>query len=204
VIGIPLAYSAWIGIGPVVERFNALRHGGFSDEVRIPIWRDSIEIIREYPLLGTGLGTYRWASLHYQTSGLRLIYEHAHNDYLEFASEIGLPATLFFFGSLWILAAKLMIAGASSRSVDAVVAAGCAGALSSLLIHSAVDFNFQIPANAFVFAWISGTAAGIISRGIGGSSSDRRRMFLEDAQLTMIDEGCPRQAIGVSVKSASS
>lgn len=90
-------------------------------------------------------------------------YEHAHNDYLEFAADIGVPAALLLFGSLWLLTFKLIRrALILERTDDRILATGCAGAMLALLLHSLTDFNLQIPANAFIFAWIAGTAAGIV------------------------------------------
>ena len=129
------------------------------------IWRDNLKVIRDYPLLGTGLGTYRWISAHYQSYMLWGIFEHAHSDYMEYASEIGIPATLLLFGSLWVLALKVARRVLTlDRTKDKVLAAGCAGALVSLLTHTITDFNFQIPANAFIFAWIVGTAAALVRK----------------------------------------
>jgi putative inorganic carbon (HCO3(-)) transporter len=162
VLAIPVGYSFWIGLNPVVERFEVLEKRGAFEEDRLPIWRDSIVLIRDYPLLGTGFGTYRWASAHYQTHMFWAIYEHAHNDYLEFAAEIGIPATVLLFGSFWVLAVKVARrAFLLERTKDRVLAAGCAGAMVALLIHEITDFNLQIPANAYIFAWIAGTAAAL-------------------------------------------
>lgn len=165
VLALPLAYSIWIGLNPVIARFEGLRRSGFLAEERIPIWRDTAALIRDHPWLGTGMGTYPWASLHYQTYGLDRRYEHAHNDYLEFAADMGIPASLLLFGGLWILTGKV-----ARKSIffehtrDRILGAGCAGALAALLAHGFTDFNLQIPANAFIFAWIAGTAAALVRK----------------------------------------
>ncbi len=160
VLTLPAAYAVWIGLSPVWERFEVLEQG---QDPRLAIWRDTLALIRDYPWWGTGLGTYYWASIRYQTALMNFRYEHAHNDYLEFAAEIGIPVATLLFGSLWVLVARgTRRAVALARTADRVLAAGCSGALASLLIHALTDFNFQIPANAFVFAWIAGTTAGLI------------------------------------------
>jgi len=163
---LPVAYSVWIGLNPVIERYEVLKlPGALEQDMRLPIWHDTLTLIRDYPLLGTGLGTYPWASEHYQTSNLKMIYGHAHNDYLELAADIGIPAAVLLFGGLWVLAVKVARkARFLEHTGDQVLAAGCAGAMVSLLTHAITDFNFQIPANAFIFAWIVGTAAALIRR----------------------------------------
>lgn len=163
VTAIPLAFAAWIGVGPILQRFESMATPGSLESDRLQIWRDTVALIRDYPLVGTGLGTYRWASLHYQTDKLNTFYERAHNDYLEYAADIGIPAALLLFGSLWVLVAQVARrALALERSRDRILAAGCAGAMASLLLHSITEFNLQMPANAFLFAWIAGTAAGLV------------------------------------------
>ena len=79
--------------------------------------------------------------------------DYAHNDYLQFAAELGIPAALVLFAALWVLVARTarhtLVA---ARTRDQILAAGCAGALVPLLVYSMAEFNFQIPANAFVYA----------------------------------------------------
>jgi len=162
-LALPAAYAIWIGLAPVAEHFELLGRPGSLEQERLPIWRDTLALIRDYPLLGTGLGTYRWSSLHYQSHLLNYIYDHAHNDYLEFAADIGIPAALLLFGSLWLVALKVARrALILERTQDRVLAAGCAGAMAAFLTHSLADFNLQIPANALIFAWIAGTAVALI------------------------------------------
>ena len=155
-------YASWIGLDPVFSRFQVLEQAGALEQDRLPIWRDTIAVIRDYPWFGTGLGTFTWSSLHYQTHLLNLRYVHAHNDYLEFAADIGIPLALLLFAGLWTLVAKIAKKAVQfERTHQRVVAAGCAGALAALLIHGLADFNLQIPANAYLFSWIAGTAAAL-------------------------------------------
>ena len=162
ILVLPVGYSFWIGVNPVVERFEAVEMPGGLQRERLGVWPHTMNLIRDYPLWGTGLGTYRWANPHYQTYMLWGVFEHAHNDYLEFAADIGIPATVLLFGGFWVLAVKVARRAFSlDRTKDRILAAGCAGAMVALLIHEITDFNLQIPANAFIFAWIAGTAAAL-------------------------------------------
>ena len=164
IFSIPIVYSVWVGLDPVLERFEILERPEALEASRLGVWRDTVTLIRDYPVLGTGLGTYGWASQHYQTTGFPLVRGHAHNDYLEFAAEIGIPGALLLFGSLWVLQIRVaQRALASKRVQEKIVAAGCAGAMAAILIHGITDFNLQIPANAFFFSWIAGTAAFLVS-----------------------------------------
>ena len=162
ILSVPVAYSVWIGLNPVIERFEDLGRPGPLEEDRLPVWQDTVALVRDYPAAGTGLGTYRWANQHYQTSRFSGVYEHAHSDYLEFAAEIGIPGAALLFGSLWVLVIRVAQRTlVLERAREKILAAGCAGAMAAILLHSVTDFNLQIPANAFIFSWIAGTAAAL-------------------------------------------
>ena len=123
-----------------------------SVEQRSMAARVATQIVGDFPLLGTGGGTFQLAFPHYRSAQVFGFYDHAHNDYVEFASEVGLLGFLLLammvVYSAWC-SVKLLL-----RSHDQL-ARGMAFAslmgLTSLLIHGAVDFNFQNPANAMLF-----------------------------------------------------
>jgi len=162
---IPACYAFWVGLEAVTSRFEMLGHAGAMEQDRLPIWRDSLRTIGDFKWTGTGLGTYNWTALHYQTALLSNRYEHAHSDYLEFATEIGVPAALLLFGGLWVLIVRAgRTAVVAGHRENCVLAAGCAGALFAVLLHAITDFNLQIPANALLFCWVAGTAAGVTRR----------------------------------------
>lgn len=117
----------------------------------------AMQIVRHFPWLGTGGGTFHLAFPHYRPAEVQGYYDHTHNDFVEFASEVGL---------LGLLLLALMVAHSVSRSVKLLassrdqLARGMAFAslmgITSLLIHAAVDFNLQIPANAMLFLILLG------------------------------------------------
>lgn len=123
-----------------------------SLEQRSMAARHATQIVRDFPWLGTGGGTFHLAFPSYTPPEVRGFYDHAHNDYVEFASEVGLPGVLLLamlvLHSAWHSVLLLM------RSHDQL-ARGMAFAslmgVTSLLIHATVDFNFQNPANAMLF-----------------------------------------------------
>jgi putative inorganic carbon (HCO3(-)) transporter len=163
VVGLAGSYCVWIGIDPVVGRFMLLAGPGGFEEGRGSIWRDTAPLIRDYPLVGTGLGTYASAVIHYQTADFGVLYVHAHNDYLEFAADGGVPFAVLLFGGLWALALKLALrVPLLARREERGDAAALVGAMCAMLIHSLAEFNLQIPANAFIFSAISGSAAGML------------------------------------------
>jgi O-antigen ligase len=128
-------------------------------ENRLTVSRDALVELRDYPQLGTGLGSFNAVFPQYQTFSTDLGWDHAHNDYVEALTETGVV------GGLIILSALLLFGWFAFRNlpermenlqgwIQLGAALGCCG----LLIHSLVDFNLHIPANAAWFAVCAGLA----------------------------------------------
>ena len=57
---------------------------------------------------------------------------------------------------------RVMRTAAEAESSQArYVALACCGSLTAILLHSLVDFNLYVPANAMVVAWVLGLAEGV-------------------------------------------
>ena len=151
-----LGLIVWIGSDPVMSRFETLgQEYNLSGQNRISIWRDTLGLIRHHPLLGTGLGSYSVVYPSVQTVFLTLLVEHAHCDYLEVASELGLPGAVLLFGSIfWVMAQAVRQYQIVQDRLDNAVILGCIGSIAAILVHSLADFNLYIPANALVFTII--------------------------------------------------
>lgn len=148
--------AVWLGGGSIVERFQGIGQEYAGDYSRVSIWRDTLTLIRHRPWLGTGLGTFPIAYTAVQTTFLGEFVNHAHNDYLELASDLGIPAAFGLIASfVWLLARAIQVFRATKEH-DRFVALGCAGSIVAILLHSLVDFNLYIPANCLVFATILG------------------------------------------------
>jgi len=155
-----VATAAWVGVGPVVERFEQLPQNeplANATEGRMALWKNSAELIRAHPWTGVGLGCFQYAFTRVQRVGLAYVADHAHNDYLELAAELGLPcAALLFAMIFWLAFRTLQAALRAASTLARSLALGSLGAAAALLAHSVADFNLYIPANALVFAVILG------------------------------------------------
>lgn len=153
-----MGYGLWIGLNPVLARFEQLGNADFlQTEGRIRIWKSTLHLVRDHPVAGTGLGTYGIAFRHYQTNFVKKYVDHAHNDYLEFASETGLPGLALLFLPIFYLLIRMVVSFLDdSHRYRRSILLGCIGSTVALLIHSVTDFNLQIPANALVFAVVLG------------------------------------------------
>lgn len=144
-----LASVVWLDTGNFVEKVQV---AGLESN-RADLRDISFQMVLDNPIVGTGVGTYRWAFPVYKDERFGSgFYEHAHNDYLEILGEQGLLGFTLIFSAITL--ALYRIARACIRRRDPLIRgalfAGLAGCLS-ILIHGLVDFNLQIPANACYF-----------------------------------------------------
>jgi O-antigen ligase/tetratricopeptide (TPR) repeat protein len=148
----------WLGATPVVERILSFKaeiasryFGG-----RLPIWQGTLSIIRDYPIFGTGLGTFNYIFPKYQPLAIiNKHYTYAHSDILELLSEAGIVGfALFMVCGLWSVV--YLFKHFYRRHDPWVVGMSLCGfgSLASIFIHSFTDFNLHIPANAVLLAVI--------------------------------------------------
>lgn len=156
--GVVVIYGTWIGLGPVLARFEKMSDPAYLTlEGRFAIWSDAVRLIRDFPLFGSGLGTFEIVYRQYQTTLVENSVDHAHNDYLEFAANTGLIGTAVLFIPIFYLLVRMIFAFLEDRhGYRRSVTLGCIGGTLAILLHSLADFNLQIPANALVFAVILG------------------------------------------------
>ncbi len=160
--------------GALVERFSAFASDDVS-EGRLPIWKDTLQMIRAYPLFGVGMGNFYPGLLRYQTAGLGFAWTAAHNDYLQFLSELGvvgfvLPAVAV--GGAFAMAARAAITGSDREARQ--IGLACACGLSAFLIHSLSDFNAYVLSNAVVVSWIGGLSSTLSTSANGRSAEPSR------------------------------
>jgi putative inorganic carbon (HCO3(-)) transporter len=155
--------ALWIGPGPIVSRFQTVNEEySLGGQSRISMWGDALPLIKHHPWLGTGFGTFPIAYTSSQTAFLSQFVNHAHNDYLEVAADLGIPATAILFVSiLFILGRAIRSFLSGERDFERAVALGCAGSIVAILLHSFADFNLYIPANALLLATILGLAVSV-------------------------------------------
>ena len=160
VIGLILAGALWIGIDSVALRYSELTGDeALLREGRIVVFADTIRMIQANPL-GIGIGRYRDVFRQYQTYKPQLLFDHAHNDYLETIAEWGLPIAIAFWVSLFSLLYRSVRAFLKVPSVEQRgTLLACIGAILSILVHSLTDFNLQIPSNAMLFFTFVGIAS---------------------------------------------
>ena len=147
-------------MSPVLNYFEGQVSSGIgsdSKDFRPQTWKDTITMIDDRPLLGSGPGTYNYVFQKYRKSfkGERIITGHPHNEYLEIISDYGLVGFLLF-SSAWIYFLFSLIK--SSIYHDKIKYKYMSFAAISMMIgtmvHSFFDFQMHIYPNSLTFCFL--------------------------------------------------
>jgi O-antigen ligase len=126
-------------------------------DFRVKLWKSTLKAIAERPVSGYGLGSFAWEMRPFRQKGFEFAFDYAHNDWLQFPMELGIP--LFLGGCIFL---GLLLIRATKRLVGVNLYAfrfeelGLLGGVLSLMIHSLVDFNLHIYGNAVLFVLFLG------------------------------------------------
>jgi O-antigen ligase len=149
---VALALVAWVGAGKAIERFSSLNSHDVSFGRRVSMFRGAAHIFLDHPIKGSGLGTLVAVYPRYETAYDGRLVDHVHDDYIETLAETGWLGGLCGLWFLWLLVREARKGlGAEQRPFSRALHAGAIAAVGGLLLHSFVDFNLQIPANALLF-----------------------------------------------------
>jgi O-antigen ligase len=152
--------------------------------MRVDIDRDGLRMFLKRPILGWGVGTFPIVYPEFRSFYTTFFVNQAHNDYLQLLVETGLAGFLI---AAWFLVVVFRQATAklknwtetSSGALTAAALLGCVG----ILIHSALDFNLQIPANAALFYVLCAIAAsGTLQESQRRRSRRRHNLIVEPVQ----------------------
>ena len=148
--------AVWVGSDPAITRFETLNdqytHPG---QDRLSIWRDTLHLIRRHPVLGSGFGSFAIVYPSVQTAFLNNVVDHAHCDYLEVVTELGLPGGILVFGAIFrVLDLTFRGCRKHGTGYGRAISFACLGSIVAILLHSLADFNLYIPANALIFVII--------------------------------------------------
>lgn len=152
--------GSWFGVEKLARRIQETTTQDV--ELREEPSAYTVDLIKDYPAFGSGPGTFYVTFPRYRPETVTAYYDYAHNDYAQFASESGLLG-LAILGSIvaMSLGAALIAQWKRRDPLMRGMSFACIMGVTSILIHSWVDFNLQIPANAVYFmvllalGWIS-------------------------------------------------
>jgi O-antigen ligase len=168
-----LIVGAWFGVDKLADRIaqSSLE----NDAGRVEVSINTLNLLKDYSLTGAGGGSFHVVYARYRGDGIAQYYDHAHQDYLEIMADVGVMGIsllgLIVLSSFWTALKALqrrrdrLLRGMAFASIMATIA---------LLIHSTVDFNLQIPANAATFMVV--LALGWIALNLDSDTKKRVRI----------------------------
>jgi O-antigen ligase len=155
---VSVGITVLLGYDLIVARLQTLiqLETELSFQLRLGVWRNTISMFRDFPIFGSGFGTFSHIFPQYQTFVSDLTFFYAENDYLQVLAETGIIGIIlvicvgitFFYTTL-----KAWKQRHSRWSI--VMVAGGVSALFSIVVHSSIDFNLHIPSNALLFSVIA-------------------------------------------------
>ena len=154
------AAAGMVGFDAVVSRISGAQLAG-SASFRGELAGSSFEGALAFWPWGSGWGTYDLAFQRFLPASIPVYPNHAHQDYIEMLFEGGVIFVLLAAAFLWLAgrrAALLLRRARRDRTLDddAMASLLCGLGLAGLLLHSLVEFNLRIPANAILGALLAG------------------------------------------------
>jgi O-antigen ligase len=145
----------WLGGTELTKRMasiNVEARQEVSGGMRMVIDRDGLKMYARRPVLGWGLGVFPDVYPRYRSFYTHFFVNQAHNDYLQLLVEmgtLGLATMIWFIVLLYRSAIKKL--GNWTEDTNGTVALATMLGGTGILVHSFVDFNLQVPANAALF-----------------------------------------------------
>lgn len=161
---VPLLLAVMIYYGHTVrnadinQAITAVGVGASSVDERMQLWEKTLEMVRDHPLLGVGIGSWKIFIPAYGSEGLRsaggaINFVRPHNDFLWILAESGLPALLGFLAifSLCGYYAWRLVSRSNKQPAIQITALLFAGGIAAYLIISLASFPRERIAHSALF-----------------------------------------------------
>jgi O-antigen ligase len=153
-------------------------------EYRLEMWQAAGRMWADHFWFGVGPAHYDYRFRQYRPEVVQERPDRAHNDYLNLLADWGTVGGIIVVSGMFIFAVGLAKTWKAVRPDDHdfgrgmsnrfAFFAGAAGALLALALHSIVDFNLHIPANALLGLSLLALLTAQLQAGTGGYKFDTR------------------------------
>jgi hypothetical protein len=158
--GAVIAAVSMVGLNSIVTRFEL---GGMASaaSLRGMLASDTLAGAAAFWPWGSGWGSYAVVFPRFQSSTIVGFAEYAHHDYAQLLFEGGVFALLLMAAFAWLAGARILLLTRTAVRRGRLgrlemVCAICGLGLLGFLLHSIVEFNMHIPANAIAAALLAG------------------------------------------------
>ncbi len=148
----------WLGGEDALSRLVGSVNTDDPTTGRAHFWSVTVDIIKNHPVIGTGLGAFAVVYTGYDTRNGLYRLEQAHNDYLQVLSDGGIVGAAI---GLVFLAALFRMGFTRRESRDDFrrgVATGALAGCFAVLVHSFFDFTLHTTSNALLFLVLAALA----------------------------------------------
>ena len=150
-----ISLLVWLGGKELTVRVTSISQDTRSEVsggMRLSIDRDALRMFRQRPVIGWGLGTFPVVYPQFRSFYTNFFVNEAHNDYLQLLTEMGVLgfAAMIWFQTVLFFRVRRKT-GNWMSNVSGATTLACGLSAVGILVHSLVDFNLQIPANAALF-----------------------------------------------------
>jgi O-antigen ligase len=162
-VGVLVVGFGWLVVPETTRaRLSTILHGPSdgAGQYRVVMSHAALRLFGDEPVGGAGLGTFGDAARRFKSALGLVLTTHADNDAFEFAAETGTIGLALAAWLAWVVGRGLRDRLTQGRDpFRKSLGVGAAAAVASLLVHSLLDRNLRMPANALVFSALLGLAS---------------------------------------------
>jgi tetratricopeptide (TPR) repeat protein len=180
-VGVSLIGSAYLN-----QRIASISFGSTELQERFAYYKDAISIIKDYPLFGTASGG--WSSIQFKYQTALHSVKYVHSSIFQTVLDYGIAGLLVFISQIIVLiiyAIKIFRNNCGKKLKYAMALAVVCN--SAILLHSAIDFDFEFSTTAMIFwinmAFLSGASGNV--RSINFHKGDRIHKEPQKVALTI-------------------
>jgi O-antigen ligase len=153
------AAAAWLNLEGLAQRIVSTASGSEFDATgRLAIWRETARIVRDFPLLGTGAGTFADAMFVYQQTARNVLFNNAHDEYLQLLTEGGVALLIVSLAGIWLTASAARARIAADAGAHRYLRIGACAGLAGIAIQSVWEAGLRAPANLLLAAVVAAIA----------------------------------------------
>jgi O-antigen ligase len=160
------AAAAWLNFEGLTQRIVTTASGSEFDATgRVAIWGETFRIVRDFPVLGTGAGTFADAMFVYQQTAREVLFNNAHDEYLQLQAEGGGALLLASLAGCGLVARVARARVSADRGAHRYLRIGACAGLAGIAVQSIWEAGLRAPANLILAAIVAAIAVRPVVRG---------------------------------------